>query len=82
MTIDKAIEREERPKKWKRRETEIRKEFEEAKEEMAIFGHPTNRPECENYYQYWRGVRNALMWVLYNMPSPVRSDEAWEKEKC
>jgi len=81
LTIEKAIQLKRRPNRWKRRKVEITKEFNAAKEQLAIFGHPANRPECEGYYQYWRGVRNALMWVLYNMPSPPRSDEAWEKER-
>ena len=81
MTLDKAIQIKARPKKWKRKEAEIREAFEEAKEQLSIFGHPANRPECESYYQYWRGVRNALMWVLYNMPSPLRSDEGWGIEQ-
>lgn len=75
MTLKEAVKR----KKWKRRTNEIRREFNEAKEQLAIFGHPANREESEAYYQYWRGVRNALMWVLYNM-SEIRSDEGWEKE--
>lgn len=75
MTLSDTIKR----KKWRRSLIEVRREFNEAKEQLAIFGHPANRPECEAYYQYWRGVRNALMWVLYNM-SPIRSDGAWETE--
>ena len=73
MTIDKAI----RPKRWKRREPEIRRELEKAKEQLAVFAHPVNRPDSESYYHYWRGVRNALLWVLYNM-KPTRSHESWE----
>ena len=72
MTIDEAIRR-----RWKRRRPEIEKEFEEAKEQLAVFAHPANREESESYYQYWRGVRNALMWVLYNRP-PINSAEGWE----
>lgn len=76
MKLEEAIVR----KKWKRGITEIRREFDKAKEQLSIFGHPANRPECEAYYQYWRGVRNALMWVLYNMTSEINSDEDWGKE--
>lgn len=59
---------------------EIRKEFEAAKQDLHIFSF--SRDTDEAYYQYWRGVRNALMWVIYwGHPSPIRSDEAWETEK-
>jgi len=64
--------------KRKRTMAEIKREFEEAKEQLTVFGHPANREEYEAYYQYWRGARNALIWVIYNMP-PIRSDEPWEK---
>lgn len=70
-------------KTMRRRRTlsEIRREFEYAKDDVHIFGQ--NRDTHEGYYQYWRGVRNALLWVLYpGHPSPIRSDEAWVTEEA
>lgn len=72
MNITKATRR-----RWKRQRPEIEKQFKEAKKQLTVFAHPANREESESYYQYWRGVRNALLWVLYNHP-PINSAEGWE----
>ena len=75
MTINEATGVKTRPTNWKRNLNEVRREFENAKDQLYIFGHPANRPESEAYYQYWRGVRNALMWVLYNLHEDINSTE-------
>ena len=62
--------------RWKRTKREINKELKEVKDLMPIY--EVNRDEDESRYQYWRGVRNALLWVIYNMPSPIRYDHDWE----
>lgn len=72
MTTDKATRT-----RWRRTRAEIKREFEDAKEQLAILVLPANRADFESYYQYWRGVRNALLWVLYNHP-PINSAEGWE----
>lgn len=61
---------------WKRTKHEINKELEEVKELMPIY--EANRDVDEARYQYWRGVRNALLWIIYNMDTPIRHDHEWE----
>lgn len=69
-----------------RSKSEIAEEVEAAKLEVAIIGTSRDDPKdqdiWEAYYQYWRGIRNALNWVLYpGMETPIRSDRQWELGK-
>lgn len=65
---------------------EMAKELEAAKEEVAILAASRDDGKdsdlWEAYYQYWRGVRNALIWVYYpGTETPICSDREWELGK-
>lgn len=73
MTLDEGIQ----PRPPKRTMRDIRREWEQVKEQVYLFS--LGRDTDEAFYQYWRGVRNALIWLLYpGYPTPIRSDHDWE----
>jgi len=55
-----------------RKEKEIRSEFEIAKELYSDFEIAEH-----SRAEYWRGVRNALMWVLYSGLPEITSEKNW-----